>query len=431
MSAQLEQLADLVRRETGISLGRAQWPSLEAALRRVDPALDATAFLRRTTAGRGDAAEVLDRLIDEVTVNETFLFRQRRELDAIDWIGLLEGARGAGRSSVRVWVAACASGEEAYTLAVLASEAFAPALAPVSILATDISPAILEKARRGSYGRRATRAIEPAIRERYFLDTSDGVAVGERVRGMVEFMRHNLVSDPLPTPGAESFDLIACRNVLIYFEGDTVERVIGLLEGGLAPGGTLMLGAADQLCGSALRLAGADASPPKQPRLQPVAKRVARRPLGRERSEEAPVDVPRPAPGPAGEALSAALQAANQGRLGETLELTARLLEANPLDADAHFVRGLAELGVGDTDAAAVSLRRALYVDPAFGLAAFQLGRAHDERGDRTAAARAYEQALRTLEPGDSRHEAILDQVDLGDVAAACSIRLRALREAA
>ena len=73
------------------------------------------------------------------------------------------------------------------------------------------------------------------------------------------------------------------------------------------------------------------------------------------------------------------------------------------------------------------SLRRTLYVDPSFGLAAFQLARAHEQGGDVAAARRAYEQALRTLDPDDIRHEAILDQVDLGDVAAACSLRLTTL----
>ncbi len=97
--------------------------------------------------------------------------------------------------------------------------------------------------------------------------------------------------------------------------------------------------------------------------------------------------------------------------------MTERLLDADPLDADAHFVRGLAELRVGDPASAAASLRRALYVDPDFGLAAFQLGRAHDESGDAVAARRAYEQALRALEPGD--------------VAAACAMRLKALRSSA
>jgi Tfp pilus assembly protein PilF len=105
------------------------------------------------------------------------------------------------------------------------------------------------------------------------------------------------------------------------------------------------------------------------------------------------------------------------------------MLDANPLDADAYFVRGLAELGLGDAGAAVTSLRRALYIDPRFGLAAFKLARAHELHGDRPAAARAYEQALHTLDPDDSRHDAILDQVDVADVAVACSLGLRRLQE--
>jgi predicted TPR repeat methyltransferase len=77
------------------------------------------------------------------------------------------------------------------------------------------------------------------------------------------------------------------------------------------------------------------------------------------------------------------------------------------------------------------SLRRALYVDPSFALAAFKLARAHELRGDRDAAARAYEQALHTLDPEDKRHDAILDQVDVADVAVACGVGLTRLREEA
>ena len=417
MSAALEQVAELVRRETGISLGQAQLPSIEAALRRVDPALDAAAFLR-VDLGRREGGMLLERLIDEVTVNETFFFRQRRELDDIDWPRLLRGAHAAGRDTVRVWVAACASGEEAYTLVMLASAAFGSAVPPVSVLATDISPAILDKARRARYGERAVRSLTPELRRHHFVDHADGIEAGRALRDMVEFRQHNLASDPPPAPG--SFDLIACRNVLIYFDGETVERVIGVLERGLAPGGMLLLGAADRLCGSARRLAVADPIEQELSRMAGDApERALRRPLGHEPAEASPAG------------LAAALQAANDGRLDTTLELTERLLKEDPLDANVYFVRGLAELGVGDPDSAAGSLRRALYVDPGFGLAAFQLGRAHEERGDDAAAARAYEQALGTLGAHDDRHDAILAQVDIGDVASACAIRLRALREAA
>jgi chemotaxis protein methyltransferase CheR len=386
VSQSLELLAALIHRETGISVKPAQYPSLAAAVRRVDPELDAAAFLRGARR-----ADLLEQLIDEVTVNETFFFRQRRELDALDWHRLLAGAHARGADGVRVWVAACSTGEEAYTLAMLASDAFAPARPPVSILATDISVAVLDKASRARYGRRALRVLDRATRERYFVPAGDGIAVAPPVRELVEFRRHNLVSEALPDDGP-AFDLIACRNVLIYFDGATVEHVIGLLERALAPGGTLLLGAADRLCGAATRIAPpADPPAPREGRAPRRPVRELRAPLGREPAAEPDA----------------------------------------PLDARAYFLRGLAELSEGDPGGAVGSLRRALYVDPSFGLAAFQLGRAHEEEGDRGAARRAYEQALRTLDPDDPRYRDMLDQVDLGDVAAACALRLGALRESA
>jgi tetratricopeptide (TPR) repeat protein len=112
----------------------------------------------------------------------------------------------------------------------------------------------------------------------------------------------------------------------------------------------------------------------------------------------------------------------------DALADTAALLAAQPLDAEAAFVRGLVLLESGLNAEAAKALRRALYIDPTFGLAAFQLGRAYDELGDTTAAKRFYRQALRTLEPEDDRHDLLLGQVDLGDIAGAAQARLEALR---
>ena len=93
-----------------------------------------------------------------------------------------------------------------------------------------------------------------------------------------------------------------------------------------------------------------------------------------------------------------------------------------------RILTGVRALEAGDAAAAAVSLRRALYVDPAFGLAAFTLGRAHEAAGDDGAARRAYGQALRTIDPADERYDHLLEQVDLEDVATACRVRLGALR---
>jgi chemotaxis protein methyltransferase CheR len=119
-----------------------------------------------------------------------------------------------------------------------------------------------------------------------------------------------------------------------------------------------------------------------------------------------------------------ALESANSGEYAKALEKTERVLADDPLNAEAYFVHGLTELVGGDPGAAIASLRRALYIDPTFALAAFQLGRAHDLQGDARAARRSYSQALGTLDSNDDRHRNLLAGVDVGDIAAACRARL-------
>jgi tetratricopeptide (TPR) repeat protein len=102
-------------------------------------------------------------------------------------------------------------------------------------------------------------------------------------------------------------------------------------------------------------------------------------------------------------------------------------LAADPFSGEAYFVRGTVELAAGDASEAVRSLRSALYLDPTFALAAFQLGRAYDALEDRRAARRAYEQALRSFDPYDTRHGELLGHIDRGDVAAACAARLTTL----
>jgi chemotaxis protein methyltransferase CheR len=385
LSESLARVAELVHRESGIRLKPNQYSSLRAAIGRTSPAGDAAGFLR-LAADPVFGRETVARLVDEVTVKETSFFRDRRQLDAIAWRLLLERAQATGASEVRVWSAACATGQEPYTLAMLACEAFAPLDPPVRVLGTDISAAALEVALAGRYPQRLLRGVDQHVRRRHFEEDGNRVVVGERARRIVEFRPHNLARDPVPPLGEGPFDLILCRNVLIYFDGETVERVIESLERALRPGGMLILGSADALCGTARRLARIGTEPPPARKRAEPGRRL-RRPLGRKAVPEA----------------------------------------ADHLDAEAHFTSGLGALEAGDADAAATSLRRALYVDPTFGLAAFTLGRAHEAAGDVAAARRAYEQALRTLDLADERHDHLLQQVDLEDIASACRARLEIL----
>jgi chemotaxis protein methyltransferase CheR len=414
MTGPLGQIAELVRRETGIVVTPAREAALRGAVRRAAPGLDADGVLA-VLSDPAPGGDLLARLIDEVTTRETTFSRDRGQLDTISWPGLLGSARAAGSPAVRVWSAGCASGVEPYTLALLACEAFGPAPAPVEVLGTDISGAALAAAAAGRYRERAIRALGAAERARYLDRTGDGsYLAGQRLRGLVRFRGHNLARDPIPPAGEAAFDLVVCRNVLIYFDQPLAARIIESLRLAVRAGGLLMLGAADalQLTTARAGAAAAGTTAAGAPDGPVSSGRSFRRPLGRLplRSRE--------------EQLAAAVAAAGRGDREAARTRLAELLAGDPLDAEAHFVGGLVALEAGQPGAAVAALRRALYADPAFALAAFTLGRAYDALGDKVAARRAFQQVLRTLDPADHRHDPILAQVDPGDIAAACRARL-------
>jgi chemotaxis protein methyltransferase CheR len=387
----IEALAELVHRESGIVVRTAQFDALEAALERAHPGTGAAEFVR-LSGSPATVPNLVPRLLDEATVKETFFLRDAEQLECISWPALLERAQRDGADRVRVWSAACATGEEAYSLALLACQSFGTAHPRVTIVATDISGDALARARRGEYGRRSVRLLDDAQRARFFREDGDRLVVGEALRALVTFAPHNLVLDPSPPRGQAPFHLILCRNVLIYFDAETVDRVIASLERALTRSGTVILGAADALCGGAARLRALTAGGAVDPPRAPARGGSLRRPFGH--------------------------------------PMPAYASSTDPGSAVACLLQGFAEIESGDAPAAIVSLRRALYLDPDLGLAAFQLGRAHEALADRRAAQRAYRQALRTLErDGVDRglQESLLGQVNLEDIIRAVHMRLDAL----
>jgi chemotaxis protein methyltransferase CheR len=442
MSAELPLIAELLEQRTGMQIKAAQLPSLAAAIGRMSPALGTEQVLAGLNDPR-EAPALLARLVDEVAIGETYFMRERGELESIDWGALLAAAHARGDQGVSVWVAACASGEEAYSIAMLATEAFGGGHVPVSILATDISDRALRRAQEGLYSERSMREIDERRRERFFRERRGKSAVGEQLRSLVRFRRHNLVAEPAPPLGEVTFDVVLCRNVLIYFGAADVERVVGSLESALRPGGQLILGAADRLMSSARRFADlaalarrapdapADQMRKRRPRSLPRSRSLPAAPAAPAVPSVAASRMSKPARAPAASpapVVAEAEAAADVGDYERALAITAEILTADPLDAEAYFVRGVAELAAGDPAAASESLRRALYIDPSFSLAAFHLGRAQDLRGDGAAAVRAYRRALRTLDPNDERHRHLLERVNAGDIARACRTRLAAAR---
>jgi len=407
-TAELRALAALVQRSSGIAVPESQLPSLHAALARVGPQLTAQQLLRNPDATR------LERLIDEVSVKETFFLRHPEELAEADWPTHARRAAAAGRP-VRVWSAGCSTGEEAYTLALLAAEALGSP-APLDVLGSDLSPSALATAERGRYGARSMRLLNPARRERWFTSGREW-SVGGELRALVRFIRHNLVADPFPPLGEPPFDVVVCRNVLIYFDADTVARVIASLSQSLVPGGQLLLGTIDRL--------GSRTAPSPRPAVAPPAKRPRRRAArhGRPaparptrietatRPAAAPVEPPPAAVAPT-PAPAAPLAAA----------------DAPPRTAaDDAFEAGSRALSDGDAASAVTALRRALYLDPRRAVAALQLGRAHERLGQLDAARGAYGRALRLVDETADPDARLFDRVGAADVAAACRARLQAL----
>ena len=188
-----------------------------------------------------DAREYQE-LLDALTINVTKFFRNPETWDALrPYLHML----GETRPDVRVWSAGCASGEEPYTIAVLLLETLGEGRG--SIDATDIDRLSLERTRRAMYPEAAFSEMPADLKRRYFRA---GQPV-DAVRDLVRVRAHDLTRDPPPAPPRGAYDLIVCRNVVIYFERAAQERLFQTFVHALSPGGVLLLGKVETLFGPA------------------------------------------------------------------------------------------------------------------------------------------------------------------------------------
>lgn len=201
------------------------------------------------TLQRGPARELENAVVEAMTTNETLFFRDRTPFDLFRDVILPEKlAANAHCRQLRIWCAAVSSGQEAYSLAMLLDEA-ASRLAgwKVEILGSDISTEMLEKARQGIYSQfEVQRGLPIQLLLKYFRQEGDKWRVNERIRAMVELKQHNLLES---STHLGQFDVIFCRNVLIYFDVPTKARVMAALSQRLAPHGAFILGAAETVIG--------------------------------------------------------------------------------------------------------------------------------------------------------------------------------------
>ncbi len=245
-----ELIAGLLKTRSGLALDKEKAYLLESRLNPVARKWNFSGFeeLAQAIRNTNDEALLVD-VTEAMAINESFFFRDQKPFDQFTSIVLphLLEARAAKRS-FRIWSAACASGQEPYSLAMLLKER-ADKLAgwKVEIVATDLSNEILDKAKEGLYSRfEVQRGLPISLLENNFVQLCDRSQIDERLRNMVRFQQFNLLGN---IGSLGRFDVVFCRNVLVDFDTPAKTRVLEGMANMLAPDGFLYLGAAETVLG--------------------------------------------------------------------------------------------------------------------------------------------------------------------------------------
>jgi len=407
----VDEAAALVRARTGLVVGPARTAAFRSALAdamrsaRVSDPVVYLADLAVTPA-------LMDDLAGRVTVGETYFFRDPDQFALIEQevLPALLRSRTSDSGPLRLWSAGCATGEEAYTLAILASRVSARA----RTVGTDISRRALAKARSARYTRWSFRGVAEDVVAGHFDQVDDEFELHREYRDVVEFRYLNLADAGYPSAasGIVGMDLILCRNVLIYFDQETVARVADQLLRSLAADGWLVLGASDPMLadlvschvvvssaglmyrrtkGAAVSFASilppprahlaptpAVVAEPPAPALEPVRLETVQNPVPASDAEVAArcyavrdydgaAEAARRAVGrPGAEAGVSVLLVralANGGELGEAERACALALERHGMSAELCLLHASLLTAARRYDAAAVAARKALYLD--------------------------------------------------------------------
>jgi chemotaxis protein methyltransferase CheR len=371
-------------------------------------------FLRTSQSSLLDVAGAL-------SVGETYFFRDPAQLRLFtdDVLPGLLLARPLDHV-LRIWSAGCATGEEPYTIAMLLDER--GLLDRAWIVATDISHTALDQARAGVYGSWSLRAMPALALKRYLQPQGRNYLLAAALRERVQFERRSL-TEGAPTRAGDvltRFDVIFCRNVLIYLTPDACAQVSHLLAQSLAPGGTLLTGASDPFldlpalwrrttneAGVVYRRVdgGESHATSRAPQSAAVAAGVVpTRPAPLPRATLQPVTAPAPSAAAPVTASELVKRVAKREGTAQAVEACREQLRRDPLAAELHLLHASLLIELGRDAEAAEALRGVLYLDANLALGHFLCGLVFRRQGERRKAARAYRRvvALCAAHPEDA-----------------------------
>ncbi|MDR0307230.1 MAG: methyltransferase domain-containing protein [Chitinispirillales bacterium] len=241
----------LIYDKSGITLGEGKEALVSARIGKRLRALELDTpedYLKYLSSPECDSDSEFVELLDVISTNVTSFFREPAHFDFM--ASFVEKMVAEGRNKIRIWCAASSSGEEPYTIAMTFLENIGGFRGDCRILATDISTRILKMAKAGEYTEQKIQGVPPQLRSRYFNVIPGANKIYKAspdIADMITFSRLNLSTPPFPMKGP--FDLIFCRNVMIYFDNTVRQRLLKEFERLLRPGGYLMVGHSESLAG--------------------------------------------------------------------------------------------------------------------------------------------------------------------------------------
>jgi len=365
---------------------------------------------------RSSKAE-LQELIEAVVVPETWFFRDPEAFTALVRLAVAESRPPTPANVLRLLSIPCSTGEEPYSIVMaLLDGGFSPE--QIQVDAVDISARALFQAKHGVYGSNSFRGQNLVFRERYFRPTKDGYVMAESVLDKVNFRQGNLLADDLHLD-ERPYDVVFCRNVLIYFDRATQERAMRRLGSFLVPSGFLFVGPAEAFLASCngfvpvnqaksfafRRNPATRLTPPVASLPAPVRPLKTKLPPRGQRPAKAEVPVSGPAALPPRlDDLRTASGLADAGRLEEASEMCENHLRHHGPSAEAYYLLSLVRDAMGNWRDAAESYRKTLYLKPDHVEALMHLALLTENQGDFAAAGRLRERARRADRISESRN---------------------------
>jgi chemotaxis protein methyltransferase WspC len=343
-------------------------------------------------------------LIEAVVVTETWFFRDREAFAALVRLAMNKLQPAETTRALRLLSVPCSSGEEPFSMVMSLLDA---GMSPQQFQmdASDVSARALARAKRATYGRNSFRGTDLGFRERYFQSTGKDYALLEQIRELVTFRQGNLLSADFCFRH-EPYDVVFCRNLLIYFDRSTQQQAIEHLARLLAPEGVLFVGPAEAY------VAGRGGFAPVNQAMSFAFRKTAKNQARTQRAVPSPtmrregpralrptvakiVSAPPSPPRLPFAGIEAARDLADAGRLSEAADWCEKSLLENGPSAEAYYILGLVRDAMGDRDGAVALYRKAIYLEPEHVEGLLQLALMTEARGDSGAAKRLRERALR------------------------------------